>query len=576
MNILTQNKFKKQLLICSLSIFFIFSVNILAAPPHPNLLERAAKNSNLSLITSKIKSMHEKGIGSPNKYPEGYKPKVMSSQKTTATGSFRALALMVEFSDNPSSVPTLFFDSLVFDTLGSTVRSYYKEVSYDQLDIITLNLPSSMGWNTAPQTLAYYVNGSNATGSYPQNSQRLVEDLVNQIDSLVDFSNYDNDDDGFVDVVMVIHSGSGAEFSGSDNDIWSHKWSTITPIQKDGVYVFNYTIQPEYWNTAGDMTIGVYAHELGHVFGLPDLYDTDYNSHGIGRWGVMSFGSWGGPGNDGSSPTHPCAWSKVQMGFVTPTNVTSNTSSVSISNVEQNPTIYRLWNSGASSTEYFLVENRQKLGYDSYIPGDGLLIWHIDESQNSNDNQWFPGENPSSHYLVALEQADGLFEIEQMNDYGDAGDPFPGTTGNTSFDGFNSPNSDSYVDGGTFVKVDNIQSVEHLIVANFTVGIAANIGDEINLSLPSEFVLEQNYPNPFNPKTSINFTLNRNAHATLNVYNMLGEKVNTIIDDNLTAGKFNFEWDAVDDNDNKLSSGIYLYRLKVGEQIESKKMVLLK
>ncbi|MEA1981355.1 MAG: M6 family metalloprotease domain-containing protein, partial [candidate division Zixibacteria bacterium] len=371
-------------------------------------------------------------------------------------------------------------------------------------------------------------------------------------------------------------SGSGAEYSGSNDDIWSHKWSTNTPIQKDGVYVFNYTIQPEYWNTAGDMTIGVYAHELGHVFGLPDLYDTDYSSNGIGRWGIMSFGSWGGPGNDGSSPAHPCAWSKIQMGFVTPTNVLSNTPSVSISNVEQNPTIYRLWNSGASSTEYFLVENRQKLGYDSYIPGDGLLIWHIDESQSSNDNQWFPGEDSTSHFLVALEQADGLFEIEQMNDYGDAGDPFPGTADNTSFDGLSLPNSDTYVDGGTFVKVDNIQTVGYLLVADFTVGISANIGDEINPSLPSEFVLEQNYPNPFNPKTSINFTLNRNAYATLNVYNILGEKVKTIIDDNLIAGEFNIEWDAIDDNGNKLSSGIYLYRLKVGEQIESKKMVLLK
>ena len=114
---------------------------------------------------------------------------------------------------------------------------------------------------------------------------------------------------------MIIHSGPGAEFTGNVNDIWSHKWG-ITPQSRDGVLISSYAIMPEYWSTPGDITIGVFAHELGHVFGLPDLYDRDGSSRGVGRWSLMATGAWNG--SLGNSPAHLDAWCKVQLGFVTP------------------------------------------------------------------------------------------------------------------------------------------------------------------------------------------------------------------------------------------------------------------
>ena len=137
------------------------------------------------------------------------------------------------------------------------------------------------------------MNNAYGLGAYPNNTQKLCEDLVDLVDPLVDFSDYDNDNNGYVDGLVLIHPGRGAEFSGSTSDIWSHKWG-ISPRNRDGVNIMNYSIQPEYWNAPGDITIGVYAHEIGHLFGLPDLYDTDNSSKGIGKWSTI----WRNPSAD--------------------------------------------------------------------------------------------------------------------------------------------------------------------------------------------------------------------------------------------------------------------------------------
>ncbi|MCH9024339.1 MAG: M6 family metalloprotease domain-containing protein [candidate division Zixibacteria bacterium] len=491
----------------------VFAIGVYASPvnsmpPHPQLLENgAAAKSVQSYFMQHLDELRARGICTADEFLS--KKDFINASKLSpgAITTFRVLAILVQFTDSgqASSVSATFFDSLVFGSTANTVRDYFDEISYSQFDLVTVNIPSSIGWQTAPQTYAYYVNGQNGIGlTYPQNSQGLVEDLVDAVDPVVDFSLYDNDLDGYVDVVLVIHSGTGAEFTGSNDDIWSHKWS-ITPRAKDGVWISSYTIQPEFWISPGDMTIGVYAHELSHVLGLPDLYDTDYSSNGIGNWALMSLGSWNGPSPGGGSPAHPCAWSRIQMGFATATNVTSNTNGVAINDVNQNGTIYRLWTSGNIGNEYFLVENRQKIGYDSYLPQSGLMVWHIDDSKSGNSQEWYPGQPDANHFKVALEQADGLFDLDTNVDNGDGADVFPGTGNVTSFNAVSSPNSDSYTDGTSFIALENIQAVGNVINADLIVGFAAGIDDDQNGNLPSSIALEQNYPNPFNPSTTIDF-----------------------------------------------------------------------
>ena len=382
---------------------------------------------------------------------------------------FRTLAILVQFTDKPAQVSATFFDTLMFGTGPATVRGYYREVSYGLLDIITLNLPSAIGWRTAPQTYSYYVNGQSCLGSYPRNCQRLTEDVVALVDPVVDFSRYDNNGDGYVDTVFIIHSGTGAEASGgSGNIIWSHSWWTYNEPYVDGVWVGSYTTEPEFWYSPGDMTHGVYVHELGHAFGLPDLYDTDYSSEGVGDWSLMSGGSWNG--YLGNSPAHPDAWSRVYLDFNPVTSLTGFSGTINVPNVEQNRNnaIYRL-NSGKPN-EYWLLENRQKIGSDAALPGNGLLIWHIDDNLvGSNKYECRQVNNylcTSNHFRVALEQADGALHLEYNVNQGDAGDPFPGSANKTAFNFTTNPNSTSYYSSTDWgVQLSNISVSSGTITA---------------------------------------------------------------------------------------------------------------
>ena len=106
--------------------------------------------------------------------------------------------------------------------------------------------------------------------------------------------------------------------------------------------------------------------------------------------------------------------------------------------------------------------------------------------------------------------------------------------------------------------------------------IATDLGDEGESNLPDEFALHQNYPNPFNPSTTISFDLNKKQDIELTIYNLLGQKVRTLYSGSIDAGSHRIEWDATDDSHQKISSGIYFYKLAAHEQTASRKMMLLK
>jgi immune inhibitor A len=169
----------------------------------------------------------------------------------------------------------------------------------------------------------------------------------------------------------------------------------------------------------------------------------------------MASGSWGGGGNH---PTHPSAWCKANQGWVSVVNRTSN-GIVSIPDVKTSHTVYRLWKDGMPGKEYFLVENRQQSGaFDASMPGSGLLVWHIDENQTSNRDE--------NHYWVALMQADGRRDMELNHNRGDAGDAFPGTSGNANFTATSTPNSKSYANAPTCVAVTGISASGPAMSAN--------------------------------------------------------------------------------------------------------------
>jgi immune inhibitor A len=551
-------------------------------PPHPELQAKLDSSDVEPPYALRYRAeLLAKGVDAP-----GYSPALRMATKTgdlTTPSEYRVLCLMVEFTDKVAVVDAGNYDSLLFGQQSPSVRHYYQEVSYGQVDVITVDYPSQTGWRTAPQTYAYYCNGASGLGSYPQNCQKLVEDLVALVNPVVDFSDYDNDGDGWVDGLSIIHSGKGAEAESNtalvDHLIWSHKWSISEPLSVDGKLVYVYSMQPEFVLTPGDATIGVYCHEFGHsIFGLPDLYDTDYSSAGLGRWSLMSAGAWNGPGLMGGSPAHPDAWCRVQCGFATANVVSENLTGQAIPSIESSMTgIYRLWSNGGPGAEYFLLENRQRTGYDAYLPGDGLLVYHVDEAVvTDNDNEWYPGHTYAGHYLVALEQADNLYQLDKGQNNGDAGDPFPGSYGRTSFGALTTPNSRDYDGDATLVAIDDITPAGATMFADLTVALAANTQDDDGSTLPEEYGLKQNYPNPFNPHTRIEVELPVSAIVDLAVYNLLGQKVATLLTGTLPAGRQQVQWQAANENGTPLPSGVYLYRLDVNGRSITRKMVLLR
>ena len=417
----------------------------------------------------------------------------------------KILVLFVEFSTNPPGGPTkrldlkAYYDTMLFGTsykpaeyaayadypTDRTLLNYYKSVSYGNVTVVTLNLPSRLGWLNVGKPYDYYCKADgihdNGFGAFPMNAQGLVYDAIKAADAVVDFSKYANAD-GVVPNLFVVHAGGGAEWGGDPGLIWSHSWSldsdtslTAADLTFDGVIVNSYAMMPEvggdltgYWSQSGPFppTVGVYAHEYGHVLGLPDQYDYGYESEGTGVYSLMAGGSWNQyPAADifsGNSPAFLDAWSRARLGFVTPKEVLGP---VTLPAAETSPVVYKVVVPGSKGREYYLLENRQAVGFDRAfaLRGDlhGLAIYHVDDVVMSNPYAyWEPNEaenwkefrsegwqkasNGYSHYGISIIQADDRWGLELGTSAGYAGDLYPGPLGITSFGSSTLPNSSSY------------------------------------------------------------------------------------------------------------------------------------
>ena len=364
----------------------------------------------------------------------------VAAARAPLRGDVRVIVVLVDFPDAPMTQSVEHFRELFFSEgqipTGS-VREYFTEVS-DNLIKLTGEV---VGPLRLPRTLTTYAGGGSGVDNPVPNARTMARDAAQLANPIVDFAPFDNDANGFVDAFIVIHAGEGAEETGNANHIWSHKW--VLPdgaFNADGTKIFGYLTVPE------DCRIGVCAHELGHlVFGWPDLYDTDESSEGLGNWCLMAGGSWNGSGD---IPAHPSAWCKVGQGWVSVVNHTSN-ANLTIEDVKTSKSVLRLWKNGAASEEHFLVEHRRRTGYDRKLPGEGLLVYHIDDAIDGNDNE--------DHPQVKLMEADNQGHLHNALNRGDDGDPYPGRAANKTFDKGSSPHSKSYAGLDTCVAITNIK-----------------------------------------------------------------------------------------------------------------------
>lgn len=402
------------------------------------------------------------------------------------------------------------------DYTGS-MRDYYTEVSGGVFTVTGLVTE----WVRAPEPYSFYCNNDGEYGTdddfgynpYNQGIRQLVEDVLAILDDDVDYSDFDNDDDDVMDALTIVHAGPGAEVMGRNaigaNYFWSHKWN-IRPQERDGVTISTYNTTPQ------DGTIGVFCHEFGHVLGLPDLYDIDYSSQGIGEWGLMAGGGWPyRPGDPpGSCPVHMCGWSKMELGWVDVVNIEQPVEDMVIPPVAEENVIYRVWTDGDDrSLEYFLLENRRQIGFDAGLlrrqialdlpAPEGLLITHIDMNQHGMGNQDNADE---MHRLVDVEEASPVWingELSENLDRsggsirnlynsnrGDNGDLWPGFSemnedssdwvgerDRDRFGIFSVPSSASYEQSPSLVQVYDIRLDGENVIAS------------INISAPDEPLL---------------------------------------------------------------------------------------
>ncbi|HSG27796.1 MAG TPA: M6 family metalloprotease domain-containing protein, partial [Candidatus Krumholzibacterium sp.] len=277
--------------------------------------------------------------------------------ETAVAGTYDVPVFMVKFSNTGSDpYPSNDLQTELFDGPWptGTMADFYDEISYGNLALTG----TVYNWFTLSDVDTFYEGSDNGLGGDSKVGQLILETL-NNWDATVNFGNYDNDgpdgipnsgdDDGYVDFVSFVHPEIGGE-CGTTN-IWSHRWvvtgwpefsvpyATNDARAGGGVIrIYDYTIQPALSCGGTMIEIGVYCHEFGHAFGLPDLYDTNGGSAGIGHWGLMGSGSWNRP----ASPAHMCAWAKMELGWVVPVEVGPVAAAYSIDNVEFNTELYRL------------------------------------------------------------------------------------------------------------------------------------------------------------------------------------------------------------------------------------------
>ncbi|OGR85012.1 MAG: hypothetical protein A2901_06115 [Elusimicrobia bacterium RIFCSPLOWO2_01_FULL_54_10] len=292
-----------------------------------------------------------------------------------AATTYKVAVLRIDFSDNAMTTTLSQTESLF-----SSFRGFYDENSYGVLTVTaTLSSGGSGGHGALrmPRKHSYYAAGIFTAYDL------LAEDALEAAQNAgMDLSSYNH--------IVLYHAGQGAETT-HDGNIWSAYLPSgyINGPQVGDRNFEGLTVVPEAQG-GGVHPLGVLCHEYGHQLGLPDLYNTSTGESSVGVWSLMDYGTYSGS-PQGSNPSHLDAWSKQFLGFSSPETITlSGGLARSLAQAETTRGAFLrvpIMNSPAGpDKEYFLVEYRRKSGaqYDRELPGEGVLIWHVDDSVASN------------------------------------------------------------------------------------------------------------------------------------------------------------------------------------------------
>ncbi|GHT44805.1 hypothetical protein AGMMS49965_21120 [Bacteroidia bacterium] len=370
-------------------------------------------------------------------------PALRATTSSEAKGDKKALCLLVGFPDRPFKKTKAQFENLMNQvgysagTAQGSVKDFYRENSYGQMDLTV----TVAGPFTATNAAATYADKSGSAAG------TLAREILRKADATVNFSDFAYL--GKVETFHFIYAGYGAEAGApEDKYIWAHK-SAIMPITLDGVVIVDYSCSPELRGTSGTTitTIGPICHELCHVFGAPDYYDTDANVggqySGAGQWDLMASGNWN---RSGDVPAHINMYQKILFGWVNPIELTGNQTISNMPNSVENARAYTY--TAHSNGELYVLENRQQTGFDAYVPGHGLLIWHVhrDALAGTIGDDKVNASHPQQFYPVVASSSTAI-PNSTPSSYGDinsAGTPFPGSSRKTVFSDTSIPQAFSW------------------------------------------------------------------------------------------------------------------------------------
>jgi M6 family metalloprotease-like protein len=377
-----------------------------------------------------------------------------SGSSLKSSGTRKLVCILIGYTDLPFTKTNAEFQDLFnqvgysVDGANGSVKDFFNESSYNQLNL-TMDIA---GPYTASNTMAYY--GANNILGDDVRPRQLVTEAVALANPDVNYADYDFDGNGYVDGVFMIFAGYGEETGASADAIWSHAWS-ITPVSYDGKTITTYSCSPELRGNSGTglNRIGVICHELGHTLGAPDYYDTNGSTGGqftgTGYWDLQGSGNWN---NSGITPAQPNPYTKIYIyGWASATTINSMTNLVLQNAAENSNSFYRI--NTNTSGEFYLLENRQQVGFDAHIPGHGLMIYHVSANIASPINATYPQE---MYPVCADAGTDPGTTAASYGSINDDGCPFPGTGAKTSFTDATLPSMKSWAGAFTGKPVTNI------------------------------------------------------------------------------------------------------------------------
>ncbi len=359
---------------------------------------------------------------------------------TVTVGNYLGLCILIKFPDVAASISQQEVSNFCnlpgyagFGNKGS-VRDYFYDNSQGKLTYTNVVTQ----YYTAAHNRSYYTDPAI---DYGTRARELILEALNYLKSQgFNFSQLSSDSNGLIYALNVFYVGP--RVNNWAEGLWPHSWSLASPYDVGGgKKLYDYQIT----NMGSELTLRTFCHENGHMIcDFPDLYDYGGQSAGVGNYCLMCYG-----GND-KNPVQVSAYLKNEAGWAS--KVTAITPGLTASLPAAKNEFY-LYSKNAN--EYFLIENRQKTGRDTFLPDAGLAIWHVDEQKNGNEEEQM---TPSQHYECSLEQADNRFDLEKDVNAGDNADLFRASY-KTEFSDSTSPSSKWWDGSNSGLKIAQISAI---------------------------------------------------------------------------------------------------------------------